>query len=131
MSDNLIKRIFKRGIVVVLPIAILIIVFYVLINFVLGLLNPFTQVVEASFGIHGIWADVIFVGLLCFVVFFVGILMRTRGGLFMHEVIKKRFLRATPVYKIIKKTTDHLMSGQKPPFSKVALVKVFDAQTLM
>jgi uncharacterized membrane protein len=66
--------------------------------------------------------------LLCFLI---GLLVQTRFGKGIHRYIEQKYLEATPGYKMIKETTEQLMSGKKSPLSKVALVRPFDSETLV
>ena len=126
-----IQTVFIGGIAVLLPIVILALVFRVIFNFAIGLIEPLTQILEANFKIAGFQADVVVVVLIFIVAFLVGLLVQTKLGKMAHVYIERKFLEATPGYKMIKETTEQLMSGKKSPLSKVALVRPFDNESLM
>ena len=126
-----INTVFIGGFVVVLPIAILGLVFGVLVKFVTGLIEPLTQLLEDHFGIAGVSADFVVIGLILLLCFLVGLLVQTRFGKAIHKYIEQKYLEATPGYKMIKETTEQLMSGKKSPLSKVALVAPFGNETLV
>jgi uncharacterized membrane protein len=127
---NFIYTVFIGGVGVVLPVAILVMVFGFVFRFVAGLLDPFTQLLEASFAIHAPLTDVIVVGMLMTLAFLIGLLVRTRYGKWLYQYIEQKYLEATPGYKIIRETTTQLMS-KKSPLSRVAVVRPFDNDTLM
>ncbi len=126
-----IKTVFIGGVAVVLPIAILVLVFGIVVKFVTGLIEPLTKLLEDHFRIEGVSADFIVIGLILVVSFLVGLLVQTRFGKFIHKYVEQKYLEATPGYKLIKETTEQLMSGKKSPLSKVALVQPFDSETLV
>lgn len=129
--QSFIKTVFIGGIVVVLPVVILVLVFGYVVKFVTGLIEPLTKLLEKHFGIAGAPADFIVIALILAVLFFIGLVVQTKFGKFIHEYIERKYLEATPGYKLIKDTTSQLMSGSKSSLSKVALVRPFDNETLV
>jgi uncharacterized membrane protein len=127
---NFVYTVFIGGITVILPVAILGLFFGFVVKIATGLLEPFTRLLEGSFNIHTPLTDVIVVVLLMSLAFLVGLLVRTRFGKLLYELIEKKFLEATPGYKIIRETTAQLMS-KKSPLSRVAIIKPFDSETRM
>jgi uncharacterized membrane protein len=65
------------------------------------------------------------------VAFLVGLLVQTRLGKVAHAYIERKYLENTPGYKMVKETTDQLMSGKASPLSKVALVRPFNNESLV
>lgn len=126
-----VHTVFIGGVTVLLPIVILIFLFSVILKFVVGLIHPLTQLLEAHFNIAGVEADAVVVILILSVAFLVGLLVQTKFGRKVHVYIERQYLENTPGYKIIKDTTTSLISGKQSPLAKVALVKVFDSDTLM
>ena len=125
-----IKTVFIGGAAVVLPVAILFLVFGFIIKFVVGLIEPFTKLLQANFEISGFLANLIVIALILTVSFLIGLLVQTKFGKSIHGYIEQKYFEATPGYKLIKETTAQLMSGKKSPLSKVALVLPFDNETL-
>jgi uncharacterized membrane protein len=128
---NFIHTVFIGGFGVVLPLAILIMVFSFVFRFAAGLLDPFTQLLEANFEIHAPLTDLIVIGLIVSLAFFIGLLLRTRFGKILYQYIEQKYLEATPGYKLIRETTTQLMSGKQSPLSRVAMVRPFNNETLM
>lgn len=126
-----IQTVFIGGVAVLLPIVILIFVFSVIIKFATGLIEPITHLLVEHFTIPVILADIVVVILILMVAFLVGLFVKTKWGKMLHVYLERKFLENTPGYKMIKETTDQLMSGKQSPLSKVALVKPFGDESLM
>ncbi len=126
-----IQTVFIGGVAVLLPIVILILVISIIFKFATGLIEPLTHLLVAHFSMPAILADVVVVVLILLVAFVVGLLVQTRFGKVLHTYVERKFLENTPGYKLIKETTEQLMSGKKSPLSKVALVKPFSDESLM
>jgi len=128
-----IKSTLIGGLLVVLPLAILAFVLDWTFNLVRGVISPLTKIVmdKASVG-QGILADVVAIGLLVWVCFLVGALVRTRLGKWTYAVLEARLLRKTPGYSMIKETVTHFLGKNKQsPFSSVALARIFGNDTLV
>ena len=125
-----VKTAFIGGFVVVLPVAVLLIIFSWIFKFVTGLISPLTGFLVDNVHIDKTGADVVallFIVIFCFIV---GVFMCTRAGRFLYSYVEKHLLQVTPGYKLIKETISQFSSG-KTPFSKVALVKPFADSALM
>lgn len=129
--ESFVKTVFIGGVAVLLPILILIFIFSIIFKFATGLIEPVTHVLVERFEISVLLADIIFVVLTLCVAFLVGLLVQTRLGKMLHIYIERKFLENTPGYKMVKETTEQLMSGKKSPLSQVALVKPFGNDVLM
>jgi uncharacterized membrane protein len=128
---NFIYTVFIGGFGVVLPVAILIMVFTFVFRFVAGLLDPFTQLLEANFEVHAPLTDLIVIGFILSLAFLIGLLLRTGFGKWLYQYIEQKYLEATPGYKLIRETTTQLMSGKQSPLSRVAMVRPFNNETIM
>jgi uncharacterized membrane protein len=81
---------------------------------------------------QGLLADVVAVGLLVWVCFLVGALVRTRLGKWAYLAIESKILRKAPGYSMIKETVMHFLAKDKEsPFSSVALARLFNNETLV
>ncbi|MBI4844393.1 MAG: DUF502 domain-containing protein [Nitrospirae bacterium] len=132
-----IKAFFKTsligGIVVILPVAVLFLLFKWIFGLVTGMIMPITDFFIEALDIlkyERIFADLMVILIIVFSCFFVGILVRTRLGKYIHRVIEENILKVAPGYSLIKETVMQFLGGKKPPFSSVALVRVFDSDTL-
>lgn len=126
-----IKSTLIGGLLVLLPVAIFAYVLIWVFNLLLGAINPLTRIVMAKSTLQGIIADVVAVGLLVWICFFVGMLVRTRLGKWIYAVIESKLLRKAPGYSMIKETVVHFLGKDKQsPFSSVALARIFENDTL-
>lgn len=121
------------GIVVISPIVILIFIFRWVFNAVTNVIKPITSIImqiTVESGIQKILADVTAISVIILTCFVVGIFVRTKFGTYIYRALEESILKSAPGYSLIKETITHFLSSKKTPFSKVALVKIFDEKTL-
>ncbi len=126
-----IKTTLIGGIGIILPIVILVLVFSWLFGFVTRNIQPVTNLIFANQDSIGIFADVISIILIITVCFLVGVIVRTKLGHYIHDSIEKILLKKIPGYNIAKDTVEQFIGREEMPFSSVALVKLFDNDTLV
>jgi uncharacterized membrane protein len=119
------------GILVILPVAISFIVFRWLFNMVTDLIAPLSEVVTKQAFLEGLLADIIVIVFLILLCFFVGVMVKTRFGRFIHENLEKRILNIAPGYSWIKETVIQFLGRTDKPFSEVVLVKPYENDTMM
>jgi len=119
------------GIVVVLPTVLLIIIFNWLFDIVTDLIQPFTNLVRDNYQLPEFFADVVVMAIILVSCFVIGVTVKTKVGNFIHQSLENKILRIAPGYTMIKETVMHLFGGKQSPFSSVALVRIFDNDTLM
>jgi len=119
------------GITVLLPIALLVFVFSWLFNLVTGLIQPLTDLIVAKSDMRELIADVLVMLIIFGTCFAVGLIIRTRVGRFIHTTLEERLLKIAPGYNLIKETILQLIGRDKKPFDGVALVRLFNSETLM
>ncbi len=118
------------GLIVVLPIAIFAIVINWLFEVIIGLVNPLTPLIFPN-ATPNLGLDVLVVLIILGLCFAIGVMVRTRFGQFIHSELEQRILNVAPGYSLIKETINQFMGRSKPPFSSVALVQIFESDTLM
>lgn len=121
------------GVVVILPVAILIMFFKWLFHLVTGMIQPLTDFVMETMYIskyQRMFADLMVLGTILVTCFVVGIFVKTRMGKYIHNFIENKILKVAPGYSLIRDTVMQFLGGKKPPFSSVALVRVFGADAL-
>ena len=128
---NFIRTSLLGGLVVILPVAIFILVFRWLFGFVTDLIQPITNLMLDYYTLPEIFADIIVLFTILTICFFVGILVKTRVGNFIHRGLENRILAVAPGYTMIKETVMQFFGQSKSPFSSVALVRVSENDTLM
>ncbi len=119
------------GLAVMLPIALLIVLFRFIWNFLSNLLSPMRgllplQEVTATWVIDLISLSIIVIGF-----FFVGLFVRTRFGKNFVKGVEETWLEPLPFYGTIRDTVQQFFGNNKMPFSQVVLVNVFNTDTLM
>ncbi len=119
------------GLLVILPLAIS----FFTLTWVFGLveeaISPLTTIVMQKSPLQGLVADILAVALLIVVCFSVGVLVRTRLGKWLYSVLESNVFLKVPGYSLIKETVYQFLGKKKSPFSSVALVQIFDNETLL
>lgn len=119
------------GIIVILPVAILASVFGWIFNFTTDLIQPLTDLIVAKSDLKEILADGLVFCVILMVCFFVGLIVRTRFGKIIYQIIENRLLKIAPGYNLIKETVLQILGSKKSPFSSVALAQIFGNDTLV
>ncbi|MGD9161309.1 MAG: DUF502 domain-containing protein [Desulfobacteraceae bacterium] len=128
------KRFFKNtivgGLLVILPVAI----FLFILTWVFGLIrkaiSPLTIIVMEKSPVQGLVADTLVIALLLLACFSIGVLIRTKAGKWAHSILESKILLKAPGYMLIKETIFQFLGKNRMPFSSVALVRLFDSETL-
>lgn len=129
--NNFIRTSLIGGFLVILPLAILVLVFQWMFSFITNLIQPITNLILKEVQTKEFIADYIVVVLIVLLCFFVGVFVKTRIGRFVHFTFENKFLKTIPGYNLVKETVLHFLGGKKSPFSSVALVRVYGNDTLM
>lgn len=118
------------GVTVILPIAILFFVFSWIFGFITNLIQPFADLIVAQAQIKEIIADILVIGIIMALCFFIGLAIRTRFGKFIFHLIESKILAIAPGYNLVKDTVLQILGNKKSPFSSVALAQIFGNETL-
>ncbi|MBW2090890.1 MAG: DUF502 domain-containing protein [Deltaproteobacteria bacterium] len=119
------------GLAVILPVAIFLFVFKWLFSWITNIIQPMTDLVMAKSHLQEVLADVLVLAIIILTCFFVGMIVKTKVGKFIHENLENHILKAFPGYSLIKDTVMQFIDQDKSPFSSVAMVQVFENNTLM
>ncbi len=125
------KTTLMGGIIIVLPVAILILIFKSLFDIVTGAVQPLTYMVLKYFRLPEIVADIFVIVTILMTCFFIGIFIKTRIGNFTYGLIEKKIFAVAPGYGMIKEIVMQILGRNKSAFSRVALVKLFNNDTLV
>jgi uncharacterized membrane protein len=128
---NFLRTSFMGGILVVLPMVILFLVFRWIFSFMFDLVSPVTMLLMKTGTMHEILAGFLALMIIMLVCFLIGVAIKTRWGHFTHNSLEDYVLRYAPGYSLIKETVMIFLGRKTPPFSKVALVRIFATPTLM
>ena len=118
------------GITVILPIFIFVIVMKWLFGWVTDIIRPVTSLVIIQSHISKYIADALVLAFIVIGCFIIGIIVKTKIGLYIHTNLEKRILKIAPGYSIIKETVMQFI-GKQFPFSKVVLVRIYENDTLL
>jgi len=122
------------GVVVILPVAVMFIVFRWIFNAVKDLIGPFVRVLgpvlELETQAQTTLAHFVVLAIIVAMCFLVGVAVRTRLGAMAYKSLETRVLRVAPGYSIVKETVAQLLGSQRMPFSKVALLHVGNGMML-
>jgi uncharacterized membrane protein len=118
------------GVVVILPMFIFIMVFKWLFGWVTDIIQPLTDLIVTESHMSEIIADALVIAIILISCFIIGIIVKTKIGKFMHENLESRILKIAPGYSTIKEIVMQFI-GKKFPFSSVALVRIFENDTLV
>jgi uncharacterized membrane protein len=118
------------GIVVILPTAVIYIVFRWIFDFITRHIQPLTDLVVRTAKLKEVLAGSIVVFIILIICFLVGVLVKTKLGAWIYRNVENRLLKIFPGYSLIKETIAQLVGAKKSPFSSVALVKPFGNDTL-
>lgn len=113
------------GLTVILPAAVIIMVFNWLFQKVNAVIEPVTRLVVARFGGGELFADLLVLSLLVGLCFAVGLSERTRVGHWLFGLLERHLLGRLPGYALVKDTVLQFIGGRESPFSQVALVRLF------
>ncbi len=117
------------GFLVILPLAILIMVFNWLLGFILNIVSPFTGLFTK--GEAGFFINLLAISILLIVCFGLGLFIRTSFGSYLYNQIEENVLAKIPFYKPIRDTIKQFSNKRDTPFSKVVLIDAFNNETRM
>ena len=128
---SFIKTSIIGGLAVILPTALLIIIFKWLFVKITDIIQPLTNLFVTKTKFQEAAADLIVIAIILAVFFTVGIFVRTKVGQFIQEYFESHLLKIAPGYSTIKAIVTQFFNRKKSPFSTVALVQAFENDTLM
>jgi uncharacterized membrane protein len=126
-----IKTSLLGGLAVIMPAALLFLIFKWLFNWVTDIIQPLTNLVLARGQFQEFVADAIVFGVILAFCFGVGAAVKTKIGRYVQENLENHILKIAPGYPTIKSIVMQFIGKKKSPFSSVALVRPFENDTLM
>jgi len=127
--QSFIKTTLLGGLVVILPVTIIAAVFGWLYVKVTGWIQPLTNVVVKIVGLGEFLSDLIVISVIVGFCFLIGLAVKTQVGRFVHNKLESKVLKIAPGYNLVKETVLQFLGRKKSPFSRVALVQIFENQT--
>ena len=127
---SFVKTTLLGGLVVILPATIIFVVFRWLLYTVTDWIQPLTNLILAKSNMREFLADMIVIAVIVLFCFIIGLLMKTAVARWVFHKFESRVLKIAPGYNMIKETINQFLGRKKSPFSSVALVQIFENQTL-
>ncbi len=118
------------GIIVILPTVIFLFFFKWLFRLVTDIIQPLTNLVVIRSNIKEIVAHILVLSIIAIGCFGIGVFVKTRLGKYIQEKLENRISKIAPGYGTIKEIVMQLI-GKKFPFSSVALVRIFENDTMV
>ncbi|MFC2027446.1 DUF502 domain-containing protein [Chloroflexota bacterium] len=119
------------GLIVLLPVAILVFLIKWLVDLISDVVDPLSDVLVDELSLADYIADIISITVVVFILFVLGMLVKTQFGTFIYEVVEKRILRIAPGYSAIRESIGHILGHARPAFSQVALAQLDESETLV
>ncbi|TQV75125.1 DUF502 domain-containing protein [Aliikangiella marina] len=120
-----IRKALIGGVLIILPIAIIGLVFQWAFYFVTDLIQPLTDYTQAQYGLPELVADGIVILIILAVCFVVGTVVSTGIGKWLHSHFDKYLVRLAPGYRIVKEIVSQVFGDAKDsPFAKGEVVRV-------
>ena len=135
-TKNFLKTTLLGGVIVILPITILIFAFRWLFGVVSSGIEPLTDLVVRTIPLlSNRYDELIATLIVIFVIlggcFVVGLFFRTRLGQMLYSSLESGLLIRAPGYKMVKETVNQFFGRKQSPFSSVALVQIFQNETMV
>lgn len=96
-----------------------------------SLIQPITTLLISKTAMQELLADVLVIGAILLICFFIGVFVKTKLGNYIYRSLELSLFKQAPGYTMIKETLMLFLGTKKAPFSDVALVNVFNSDTLM
>lgn len=134
-TKNFFRTTLLGGIIVILPAIILILAFKWLFGVVGNAIEPLTNLAVEWIPVpdeyNRLVAVLVVLAVIILGCFFIGLFVRTKLGLMIYSAFENSFLSRAPGYKMIKETVNQLLGKKTSPFSSVALVQIFENETMV
>lgn len=119
------------GLVAILPLALIFIFFRWIINIIQKYLEPLVGLIEVDTQLKVVVLYILAVAAILTTFFFIGLVIQTRIGRFLNNVLEQKYLMKIPGYKIARDTVMQFFGKNRSFFSEVVLVDIFNSGTLM
>ena len=127
-----ISTIFIGGIGVIFPVLVLFFFFNWLFTIVSNALRPIALQINQWVGISVGMASILSVLAILGICFFIGLVVKTRAGKFIHSRLEKHLFSRVPGYRLLREAAKPFFNTEKNVmFTKPALIRPYDNNTLM
>ena len=111
------------GFLVLLPLAILILIGQLIIQFIVSIISPLSALVHLE--ISQFWINAIVVAGIIIFCFLVGLFIRTQLGRTSFRYFEEKWLERLPAYSTIRDIVQQWTGARQAPFKRVGLVDAF------
>ncbi len=119
------------GLGVVLPVAIIVYVFYWIFTSLTDIVKPLAELIFERTPVQGLAASALTLVLLVVLCFIIGLSVKSAYGRLFHNLIEDQFLKKIPGYGVVTDTVRYFTDNKEKPFSQVALVRPFGNDTMV
>ncbi len=119
------------GFLVVLPIGIVVYVFNWVFDLLLDSVAPLVALVLGEEARNDIVAGLLAILIILCTCFLIGLFVKTSFGRWLHSGVEGRLLSRAPGYTVVKETLLQFMGSKRSPFSSVALVQIYENDTMV
>ena len=119
------------GLAAVLPLGLLFLFFRWIVNIIQKYLEPLVGLIEVDSQLKVVILYILAVAAILTTFFFIGLVIQTRIGSFINNVLEEKYLMKIPGYKIARDTVMQFFGKNRSFFSEVVLVDIFNSGTLM
>ena len=134
-TKNFFKTTLLGGAIVIMPTIILIFAFKWLFGMVGSGIEPLTDLVINTITLPDRYekyiAPAIVISVIILGCFLLGLIVRTRLGQWIYNSLESSVLSKAPGYKMVKEPVNQFLGKKKSPFSSVALVQVYENDTMI
>jgi len=137
---SFVKTAVLGGVIVILPVTILALVFQWIYRLVIGMIRPLSSLIAQwiqpatdflPYGqLQGLISDILTIVIILTFCFVVGVVVKTRMGSWLFHTVEHSILRVAPGYTTIKEIILQFSGTKKTPFSRVALIRMFNSDIL-
>lgn len=120
-----------QGFIILIPLALILIIFSTVLNFVFGLVEPLSALLELGKDEPRWWIKLLSLSILLVIIFGIGVLVRNRTGKYFFKLFERRYLMRIPLYNITHQTINRFTGMKDLPFSQVVLFDPYRTGTLM
>lgn len=120
-----------QGFIILIPLALILILFSLVLNFVFELVEPLSALLDLGKDEPRWWIKLLSLLIFLVIIFGIGLLVRNRKGRHYFKLFEKRYLWKIPLYHIAHQTINRFIRVKDLPFSQVVLFDPYKTGTLM
>ena len=128
---NFVKTSLLGGVSVILPAALLLIVFNWVFQWVSIIIEPLTRVIVAKSNMQEILVNLLVIFAIVIACFLIDIVVKTQVGAFVQTRVEALLGRIIPGYRLTTQTFQQLFGKRPSNYSAVALVNPFGNESMM